>query len=182
MGKKILGSLSLLVGLGLALFLGYHFLLKPGVVSPPAPVSPKPFQGVIRPAPEPAQKPEASAPPHAAPQEAPPTASGPEAAPGLAPVPSPGPPSAEKEIAPLEPKEEQGLLAGRFRRYADAKRLLAKIQKQHMPAFIRKQGKFYQVWAGPFATPQEAEQAKKNLKAALKISSQQEKFEVPVPK
>jgi cell division septation protein DedD len=85
-------------------------------------------------------------------------------------------------LAPLEPREEPGLLAGKYRRFADAKRLLAKIQKQQMPAFIRKEGNYYQVWAGPFTTPQEAEQAGKTLRTALKISPQPETLEVPVPK
>jgi cell division septation protein DedD len=73
-------------------------------------------------------------------------------------------------------------LAGKSRSYRNAKRLLAKIQKQNIPAFIRKKGKYYQVWAGPFPTSQEAEQAKQVLRTALKVSPKREKLEMPVPK
>ena len=38
------------------------------------------------------------------------------------------------------------------------------------------------VWAGPFATPQEAEKARKSLKTAYKISPQKREYEEPVPK
>jgi cell division septation protein DedD len=169
MNKKILGSLGIVVGLGIIGFLLYHFLYKPDMLKPPVTGQPKPTQVAVPPAP---------------PEPVPP-ASGPAVPPALSPVPPPGPSPAEKKmapLAPLEPKEEQGLLAGKFRRYADAKRLLAKIQKQKIPAFIRKEGENYQVWAGPFKTPQEAERAKKTLKTTSKISSQMEKYEEPVPK
>ena len=82
----------------------------------------------------------------------------------------------------LEPKKEQGLVVGKYRRYKDAQRLLDKIKKKHLPGFIRKEGKRYKVWVGPFATPQEAEQARKSLKTALKISPKKSEYEVPVPK
>jgi len=169
MSKKILSSLIIVIGLGLGVFFSYQFLSKPGVVKPPAPA---PSQEVVPPAPETAPKPEVPAPLPAAPPE-------------TSLLPSPGTPPAGKEVAPsapLEPKEEQGLLVGKFRRYTDAKRLLAKIQKQQIPAFIRKEGKYFKVWAGPFPTPQEAEQAKKTLRAVCKVSPRQEKLETPVPK
>jgi cell division septation protein DedD len=174
--KNILGSLGLVVGLGLAAFFTYQFLAKPESPSPP-----QPFQGVIQPGPPP--KPATL--PAAPPEPTPPPAPEPAAPPGATPVPPPVAPPAEKEIVlepPQGPKLEPALLAGKFRRYADAKRLLAKIQKHQMPAFIRKKGRYYQVWAGPFPTSKEAEQAKKNLRAMLKFSPRQEKFEVPVPK
>ena len=174
MSKKILGSLGIVAGLGLAVFLGYHFLSKPDLPKLPAPSPPGTFQGVIGPTPEPTRKPDIPASSPAVVSE-----------PAAPPVPPPGSPPAEKAtapLAPLEPREEPGLLAGKYRHFSDAKRLLAKIQKQQMPAFIRKEGNHYLVWAGPFATPQEAEQAKKALKTALRISPQSENLEVPVPK
>ena len=178
MGKKILGSLGIVVGLGLAVFLGYHFLSGPGTDKYSATSPPGTFQGVIRPTPE---SPRTPGPLPAAPSEPAPPTSGPAAPTAL----TPAFPSADKATAslpPLEAKEEPGLLAGKFRRFPDAKRLLAKIQKQKLPAFIRKEGNRYQVWVGPFATPEEAEKANKNLRTALKISPRPEQFEVPVPK
>jgi len=174
--KNILGSLGLVVGLGLAAFFTYQFLAKP---EPPSP--PQPFQGVIQPGPPP--KPATL--PAAPPEPTPPPAPEPALPPVTAPVAPLEPPPAGKEIVfppPEGPKAEPALLAGKFRRYADARRLLAKIQKQKTPAFIRKKGKYYQVWAGPFPTSQEAAQARKNLRAKLKISPRQEKVEMPVPK
>jgi cell division septation protein DedD len=103
----------------------------------------------------------------------------------VVPVPAPEPPSAEEEIPPLpapEPTEKDGLLVRKFRCYKDAAKLLEKIKKQEIPAFIRKNGRHYEVWAGPFSEPQEAEQARKSLRAALKISPKKGKVEIPVPK
>jgi SPOR domain len=174
--RKILGSLGLVAGLLLAAFVTYQFLAKP---EPPSP--PQPFQGVIQPEPPPQPAPVPAAPP----EPTPPPAPEPALPPVTAPVAPPEPPPAGKESVltpPAGAQAEPALLAGKFRRYADARRLLAKIQKQKMPAFIRKKGKYYQVWAGPFPTSQEAAQARKNLRAKLKISSRQEKVEIPVPK
>jgi cell division septation protein DedD len=174
--KNILGSLGLIVGLGLAAFFTYQFLAKSDTPSPP-----QPFQGVIQPGPPPKAAPVSAAPP----EPTPPPAPEPALPPVTTPVAPPEPPPAGKEIVltpPPGPQAEPALLAGKFRHYADARRLLAKIQKQKMPAFIRKEGKYYQVWAGPFPTPREAAQARKNLRAKLKISPRQEKVEMPVPK
>ena len=85
-------------------------------------------------------------------------------------------------MPPLESTQEPGLLAGKFLRYKDARGLLAKIQRQQIPAFVRREGNRYGVWAGPFATTQEAEQAKKKLQMALKISSKMGTCETPVSK
>lgn len=178
MSKKILGSLGIVAGLGLALFLGYRFLSEPSALKPSASSPPGTFQGVIRPTPDSSQKPAPL--PVASPEPAP-TAPGPAASPPL----PPGPPQAEAAappLTPLAPREEPGLLAGKYRRYADAKSLLAKIQKQKLPAFIRKEGHRYQVWVGPFGTPEEMARAKKNLQTALKIAPRARQLEVPVPK
>ena len=73
-------------------------------------------------------------------------------------------------------------MAGKFRRYKDARGLLARIQRQQVPAFIRKEGHRYGVWAGPFATNQAMEQARKKLKMALRIAPQVGTCAIPVPK
>jgi cell division septation protein DedD len=174
--KKILGSLGLVAGLLLAAFVTYQFLAKPEAPSPS-----QPFQGVIQPGPPPQPAPVPAAPP----KSSPPPAPEPARPSVITPVAPPEPPPAGKQIAPAPPpgaQAEPALLAGKFRRYADARRLLAKIQRQKLPAFIRKKGKYYLVWVGPFPTSQEAAQARKNLRAKLKISPRQEKVEMPVPK
>ena len=172
MSKKILGSIGLIAGLGLLSFLGYHYLINPGKVSSP----PGAFEGVIRPAagslPRPANPP--------LPQDATPAFPGPAAPPAVSPSPPP-----EKETAALpalESAQEPGLLAGKFRRYKDARGLLARIQRQQVPAFIRKEGNRYGVWAGPFATNREMEQARRKLKMALRIAPQTGTCAIPVPK
>jgi cell division septation protein DedD len=179
--RAVLGTIGILVGLGLAVY----FLSHGNPVKAPPPKPPEQTQVAVPPAPAPSQKPEVSASqPPAVPEPTPP-ATGPAAPPAAVPVPTPEPPPVEKQVAPpppLEPKKEHGLVVGKFRRYKDAQRLLDKIKKKDLPGFIRKEGKYYKVWAGPFATPQEAEQTRKKLRAALKISPQKRDFEVPVPK
>jgi cell division septation protein DedD len=173
--RAILGTLGILVALGLAVYFLSHG--KPGKESAPKP--PAQTQVAVHPTPETDQKPVTPAP-----QPAPPAA-GPAASPAVAPSPSPEPPQVEKKIAPLpplEPKKEHGLVVGKFRHYKDAQRLLDKIKKKNLPGFIRKEGKYYKVWVGPFATPREAEHARKSLRTALKISPQKRDYEVPVPK
>jgi cell division septation protein DedD len=179
MTKKIIGSIGLVVGLAVATFFLLHFLFqdkdaqrptpdlkeKPQVAASPTPAKP---QEPASPASEPAAPPEPVTPQPSAP--APPTA---EPAPAEH-IPEPQP--------PLEPKEEHGLLAGKYRNYERAKKRMEKIKKQDIPAFIRQGGKYYEVWAGPFNDPQEAEQARKTLKKALKISPKKRKLEIPVPK
>jgi len=91
-------------------------------------------------------------------------------------------PPEEAAITTQEPKEGYGLLAGRFRRYRAAQRLLEKIKKQDRPGFIRKKGKYYEVWVGPFPSSQEAKKHQKSIRSSLKISAKMRKFSVPVPK
>jgi cell division septation protein DedD len=182
MDKKIIGSIGLVVGLGLAGLFLYVFLFQNGDSQPPAPSPPEQPQVAVRPAPVPAVPPETATPASREPVPPVPT---PSAPPAVVPVPAPEPPTAEEKIPPLpalEPTEKDGLLVRKFRRYEDAAKLLEKIKKQEIPAFIRREGKHYEVWAGPFSTPQEAEQARKSLRAALKISAQKGKLEIPVPK
>jgi rare lipoprotein A len=178
--KAILGTIGILVGLGLAIY----FLSHGNPVKAPS-AKPEQTQVAVNPAPEATPKTGAPAPqPSTVPEPTPP-ASGPAAPPAVVPVPTPEPPPVVKEIAPsppLQPKKEHGLVVGKFRRYKDAQRLLDKIKKKNLPGFIRKEGKYYKVWAGPFATPQEAEHARKSLRAAFKISPQKREYEEPVPK
>jgi cell division septation protein DedD len=170
--KAILGTIGILAGLGIAIY----FLFYGNQAKPPAPKPPAQTQVAVQPAPAPQ--------PPAASQPIPPAA-GPAAPPAAAPGPPPAPPQVEQKSAPLpplEPKKEHGLVVGKFRRYKDAQRLLDKIIKKHQSGFIRKEGKYYNVWIGPFATPQEAERARKRIKTAYKISPQKRDYEVPVPK
>jgi len=174
--RQIIGSIVLIAGLGLLTLFGYHYLTSTGGKSSTTPGT---YEGVIQPAPESLSKlPDSHV---AQPREAVPPMSGPAASSEG----SPGTPSAGGGTAAmpaLEPTEEPGLLAGKFLRYKDAKGLLAQIQRQKIPAFIRKEGNRYGVWAGPFATNQEAEQARKKLQMALKISPKLGTCETPVAK
>jgi len=185
MSKKNLG-IGVAAGLVALLFLGYYFIGGSGQVKAPGPSAPGAFQGVIPSASQPTSKGEPPALPSFPPEPAPtPPVTGPATPPAVAPLPAPAPPAAEKPVVappPVETKQEPALLVRKFRRYADAKRMLAKVQKQRLPAFVRKEGKYYKVWAGPFPTSREAEQARRNLQAALKISSRQGRVQVQVPK
>jgi cell division septation protein DedD len=185
MNKKILGIIGIVVGAGLALFLAFYFLFPEGLVKPPSMSPVAQPQLAARPASNPTPKSEVPTAQPATPPETAPPASGPATPPAVVPVPTPAPPPVEKPIAPLPPlesKKEHGLVVGKFRRYKDAQRRLDKIKKKNMPGFIRKEGKYYKVWVGPFKTPQEAEHARKSLRAALKISPKRGEYEVPVPK
>lgn len=193
MTKKIIGSIGVVVGLALVTFFLYLFVFQNGDSRLPAPGPAEQSPVAARPVPKLPQKAASPAPGPAAPPEtvtssAPqgvPPLSEPTTSPGMATVPTPTPPPAEQKFSlqsPLEPKDVHGLLAGRYRSYKSAKKILEKIKQQKMPAFTRKEGKYYEVWAGPFTTPEEAEQAKKSLRVALKISPKKRKLEVPVPK
>lgn len=193
MARKIIGSIGILVGLGLATFFLYALFSNDKDSRAPSPGPSDKPQVAVQPAPEPSQPPGIPAPGPAVPSQ--PQGSGSleprpplsESAlpPAVATVPTPTPPQAEQKItaqAPLEPKQEHGLLAGRYRSYQSAQKLLEKIKQKDIPALIRKKGKYYEVWAGPFPTVEEAEQAKKSLKVTLKISPKKGTLEIPVPK
>ncbi|MEJ2071284.1 MAG: SPOR domain-containing protein [Syntrophobacterales bacterium] len=160
--KKIIGSIGLVVGLAVVMFFLYLYVSQDKESRRPAPDPGKQLQVAVRPTPEIPQKP-------APPAPAPPTA-------------EPAPPHTFAPQPSLEPKEGHGLLAGKYRSYGRAKKLMEKIKKQNIPAFVRKEGKYYEVWAGPFSTPKETEQARKTLKKALKISAKKRELEIPVPK
>ena len=172
--RAILGTLTILVGLGIAIY----FLSHGKPANEPSSKPSAQTQVAVHPAPETGRKPATQLP---AASQPPPPAAGPAAPPAVTPV----PPQVEKKFAPLptlEPKKKPGLVVGKFRHYRDAERLLDKIKKKNLPGFIRKEGKDYEVWVGPFVTPQQAERAGKSLKTTLKLSPQQREYEVPVPK
>jgi cell division septation protein DedD len=134
------------------------------------------------------EKPEIAAPKEKAPPAAPvqPQAPLPERA---GPTEKPAPPAEpglkappEAVLPPLKPEEKYGLLVKSYKKYADAAKMMEKLQKQGQPAFIRREKGKYQVWAGPFATQKEAEKAGKELKAKLKIAPKIQKIVEPVPK
>jgi cell division septation protein DedD len=78
-----------------------------------------------------------------------------------------------------------GILAGSYKKYADAAKMLARLKKQGKPAFVQRDPQDlsrYQVWLGPFASRGEAEAAEKSLGAILKKPLKIEAIENPVPK
>lgn len=211
MSKQIIGSIVILVGLGLATFFAYQAFFPPGDLQTSAADPAAEQQAAVQPATEPPPQPGSpSADPAGATDPVTPPADPPATDPApassdpialAAKAPMAGasaagarvpeaqaaeaaPPPTEPETAslgPLEPREEHGLLAGRYRGFTSAKKRMEKIKEQELPAFVRPKGRFYEVWAGPFATPEEAQQARKSLKA-LKISAKMGKLVIPVPK
>jgi cell division septation protein DedD len=179
MNRNILRGLVVGAALIILLIVLYRLYLErpsqpgPGTVTAPAPV----------PAVPPALAPPGAAP---APQE-----SGPKelpAAPSKEAVPAPelSPPVPKVTVFPPEQeKEHYGLLVGRYRKYRDADKMLARLKKQGIPGFIRRDaGKPhpYQVWAGPFSSRPEAMAAAKSLRARLKRTPEIRKLQIPIPK
>ena len=211
MSKQIIGSIVILVGLGLATFFAYQAFFPPGDLQTSAADPAAEQQAEVQPATEsppqlgsPSADPAGATDPVTPPADPPATdpasaSSDPIALAAKAPMagaPTAGaripeaqaaeaaPPPTEPQTAflgPLEPREEHGLLAGRYRGFTSAKKRMEKIKEQELPAFVRPKGRFYEVWAGPFATPEEAQQARKSLKA-VKISAKMGKLVIPVPK
>ena len=105
----------------------------------------------------------------------------PQEQPATKPETEPGAPKAT-ELPPLEPKEQYGLLAGRYRKYRSAAKKMAKLKKRDQPAFIRKDKGRYQVWVGPFPTKEGAEAAARLLKKKGKFRTKLQKIIIPVPK
>lgn len=97
-------------------------------------------------------------------------------------------PGGEPKVTVLPPEagqEKFGILAGTFKKYRDAARLLAKLKKEGQPAFVQRDPrdiKRFQVWLGPFGSRSEAEEAAKSLKTVLKKPLKIEAIESPVPK
>jgi cell division septation protein DedD len=168
MTKNVLRGLA--IGAGLIILLVVLYLVYTRSVPPTGP-SP-----VTTPAPPPAGAPPPAAPalkgsgPPGPVTTPPGEAAGPikEAAPG----PAVKPPEVPGTVSPPEkPKEQYGLLAGRYRQYRDASKMLARMKEKGISGFIRREkGKTrpYEVWAGPYASREEALAAEKSLRALLK--------------
>lgn len=112
------------------------------------------------------------------------------AAPGFEPAgpPKKAGPGSEAHVTvppPQEPSQHYGILAGTFKKYRDAARLLDRLKKQGKPAFVQRDPRNvnrYQVWLGPFSSQKEAQEAEKALHATLKKPLKIEPIENPVPK
>ena len=100
---------------------------------------------------------------------------------GVAPTPEPK----VTVLPPLEASQRYGILAGNYKKYRDAEKMLARLKKAGKPAFIQRDPRDinrYQVWLGPFSSQSEAEDAAKSLRAVLKKPLKIEPIENPVPK
>ena len=98
---------------------------------------------------------------------------------------APGPEPKVTVLPPQEGKEQYGILAGSYKKYRDAGKMLARLKKEGKPAFSQRDPRNlnrYQVWLGPFSSQSEAEEAAKSLKAVLKKPLKIEAIENPVPK
>jgi len=183
--KRVIVALGLVGGLGLALLLFYLFIMGNREPAASSAKPPETAQEAVQPVtePPPGAKVPASPPTVLAAPEPPLAApSSPPPLPQTAETQSPPEKKALAPSPPLPPSQEHGLLSGRYRTYQEAKKARQKIAGQNLPAFVRQKGKFYEVWVGPFSSPQEAAQAGKSLKAALKMSVTAKKIEAPVPK
>jgi cell division protein FtsN len=174
MNRKIWRGLA--VGAILIVLLAVLYYLwssGPGKIGPSAVTAPEP-PGATAPA-----KPETPAAP-AATQPAPPLEpAGPPQ--GVA----PGPEPKVTVLPPQEGKEQYGILAGSYKKYRDAGKMLARLKQEGKPAFSQRDPRNsnrYQVWLGPFSSQSEAEEAAKSLKAVLKKPLKIEAIENPVPK
>jgi len=150
---------------------------KPGEKPAPAPAPAPPPTAAPAPTPQAAPAPA----PQEKPQPAPPLPGGPPEKPSTKPEPAPPEPP-KTELPPLKPQKEFGLLAGSYRQYRGASKRLEKIKKEGQEAFIRRHRGRYQVWVGPFSTPDEAKAAAKALRKKIRISAKIHPLVTPVPK
>ena len=177
MNKKVLVLLGLIAAIIILLVFHFYYSKGPGKTQEPAKKSVT--------APESKEKPGPAAPAAPVPQAQPQPTSPPPVAPPEKPVtkPEPVPPvPPETALPPLEPKEAYAVLAGSYRNYVDALKLLEKLQKQGKEVFIRRDKDKYQVWVGPFSTSKEAKETAKFLQGKTKVSPKIEKITIPVPK
>ena len=177
MNKKVLVLLGLIAAIIILLVFHFFFSGSPTSKGPGQPQEPA-KKSVT--APESKEKPGPTAPAAPAPQAQPQPTPPPEK-PVTKPEPAPPTPP-ETALPPLEPKEAYGVLAGSYRNYVDALKLLEKLQKQGKEVFIRRDKDKYQVWVGPFHTSKEAAETAKSLQGKTKISPKIEKIIIPVPK
>ena len=174
MHKKIVGGLAIGAILIIIVALGYYLSTgsppqtgpSPGA-APGAPIATAP----ARPEPPAAPAPTQPAPPiepAGPPQEA-----------------APSPEPHVTVLPPLEASQRYGILAGSYKKYPDADKMLARLKKEGKPAFIQRDPRdlnLYQVWLGPFSSQSEAEDAAQSLQAILKKPLKIEPIENPVPK
>ena len=172
MNQKIWRGLAVGAGL-IVLFVVVYYLSTGG----PGKTGPSP---VTAPGPPAATAPAKPEPPATAALPAPPIEpAGPPK--GVAPSPEPE----VTVLPPLEASQRYGILAGSYKKYRDAEKMLARLKKAGKPAFIQRDPRDinrYQVWLGPFPSQSEAEDAAKSLRAVLKKSVKIETIENPVPK
>jgi DedD protein len=152
----------------------------PGKIGPSGVTGPGP-PGATAPAkPEPAPSPAATQPAPPEPSAALPTEpAGPPK--GLGPSPEPK----VTVLPPQAGQEKYGILAGSYKKYRNAARMLARLKQEGKPAFIQRDPRnldLYQVWLGPVSSQSEAEDAAKSLKGLLKKPLKIEPIENPVPK
>ena len=165
MTKNILVALGLVVVIILGGLYFFYFGGSP-LKGPEKPTTPevKPpavSQSQGKPAPAPAPT---STPPTPAPREPAPPLPTPPGPPVEKPMtkPEPAPPGPkETALPPLEPQEGFGLLAGSYRKYEDASKMLEKLKQEGQPGTIRKEKGKYEVWVGPFSSLKEADAAAK---------------------
>jgi cell division septation protein DedD len=188
MNKKTVGGLVILVGLviiiGLLLW-RIHSGISPhpgpgaGTATAPAPVPPAPATVTPTPTPAPGAPPApgAKVPPAA------PLGSKPGSLKGTAPGGEVSPPAPNIiTFPPSKPEAQYGFLKNTYRRYRDADRMVKRLRKQGKTAFMRRKNGRFQVWVGPFASPEEAEAAAKSLRGRHQKIPKIERIENPIPK
>ncbi len=175
LGLAILAVVIIVAVVLWRVYLGGPPGVGPGPVAPAKPsVSPAPA------VPPPMATPETQqAPPVAPPIKV-------EPSPGIAPLQEPIPPGTHITIPPPPTMQEHyGIVAGSYRNYRDAAKLLDTLKKQGKPAFVQRDPNnlnLFQVWLGPFSSQAEAEATQKEMQAKLKKPLKIEQIENPVPK
>jgi cell division septation protein DedD len=180
MNKKTVSGLSIAATLILLLAVLYYLFTGTAPKTASTPVTPpgasaKTAQAVSEPVAPPPTQPLPKEPP---------------AVPGMEPArpPQEAAPNPEAHVTvppPLEPSQKYGILAGSYKQYRDAARMLDRLKKKGQPAFVQRDPRDlnrYQVWLGPFSSQEEARAAEKSLHDILKQPLKIEPIENPVPK
>jgi cell division protein FtsN len=174
MNQKIGRGLAIGAALIVLLVVWYFFFRGGPSATGPSPVTAPGPPGATAPA-----RPELPA----APATTPPAPPIEPAGPPLGAAPSQGPQVTVPP--PQEPSQRYGILAGSYKKYRDAEKMLARLKKQGKPAFVQRDPRDinrYQVWLGPFSSQSEAGDAAKYLRGVLKKPLKIEPIENPVPK
>ncbi len=184
-GPWLIVGATLIAILILVYFFYYRGGPQPTVPRPGAPPGPSAAGAPVKPLAE------TPAPQEVAPQK-PPAAPSPEqaeeAAPSKGETPGEEVTAPEPKVTILPPqksKEQYGVRVGKYNRYRDAGKMLARLKKRGIPGFIKRQEARrgpYEVWAGPFSIRPEAEAAEKSIRAMLKRTPKINKIITPVPK